>query len=62
MLKYLSLPLGMTAISTSELFSSLSIICPSHPCKLQKIIGSFLGILNFTLHLLCAAPLNLPLT
>ena len=56
----LSMPLGITAISTSKLFSFLKIMCPSYPCKLRKIIGSFQGILNFKLHLLCAAPLNLP--
>ena len=58
----LSIPLGITAISASKLFSSLKIMCLSYPCKLWKIIGSFLGILNFKLHLLCAAPLNLPVT
>ena len=57
---YLPMPLGVTAISTSKLFSSLKIMCPLYPCKLWKIIGSFLGIPNFKLHLLCAAPLNLP--
>ena len=59
---YLSIPLGITEISTSKLFSSLKSMCPSYPCKLWKIIGNFLGILNFKLHLLCAAPLNLPVT
>ena len=59
---YLSIPLGITAISASKLFSSLKITCPSNPCKLSKIIGNFLGILYFKLHLLCAAPLNLPVT
>ena len=61
MLLYLSMPLGITAISTSKLFSSLKIMCPSYPCKLWKIIGNFLGILSFKLRL-CAAPLNLPVT
>ena len=56
------MPLGITSISTSKLFSSLKIMWPSYPCKLWKIIGNFLGILNFKLHLLCAAPLNLPVT
>ena len=60
MLMYLSMPLGITATSTSKLFSSLKIMCPSYPCKLRKIIGNFLDILNFKLHLLCATPLNLP--
>ena len=59
---YLSTPLGITEISTLKLFSSLKMMCLSYPCKLWKIIGSFLGILNFKLHLLCAAPLNLPVT
>ena len=49
-------------ISTLKLFNSLKIMCPSYPCKLWKIIGSFLGILNFKLHLLCTAPLNVPVT
>ena len=49
-LMYLSMPLGITAISTSELFSSLKIMFTSYPCKLGKIIGNFLGILNFKLH------------
>ena len=31
------------------------------PSKLCKILGNFLGILNFKLHSLCAGPLNLPL-
>ena len=62
MLMYLSMPLGITAMSTSKLFSSLKIMCASYPFKLGTIIGSFLGILNFKLHLLCAAPLNLPVT
>ena len=52
---YLSIPLGITATFTSELFSSLKIMCPPYPCKLSKVIGSFLGILNFKLHFLCAA-------
>ena len=34
----------------------------SYPCKLWKIIGSFLESLKFMLHLLCAVPLNLPVT
>ena len=59
---YLSMPLGITAISTLKLFNSLKIMCPSYPCKLWKIIGSFFGSLKFMLHLLCAAPLNLPVT
>ena len=49
-LMYLSMPLGITAISTSELFSSLKIMFTSYPYKLGKIIGNFLGILNFKLH------------
>ena len=59
---YLSIPLGITEVSTSKLFSSLKIMCPSYSRKLWKIIGNFLGILNFKLHLLHAAPLNLPVT
>ena len=59
---YSSIPLGITEISTSKLFSCLKIICPSNPCKLWKIIGKFLGILYSKLHLLCAAALNLPIT
>ena len=35
---------------------------PSYPCKLWKIIGSFFESLKFMMHLLCAAPLNLPVT
>ena len=59
---YLSIPFGITEISTSKLSSSFKIMCLSYPCKLWKIIGSFLGITNFKLHLLSAAPLNLPVT
>ena len=62
MLIYLSIPLGITSISTLELFNSLKIICSSYPCKLWKIIGSFFGILKLILHLLWEAPLNLPVT
>ena len=58
----LIIPLGITATSTSKLFSSLKIMRPSYPCKLSKKFGSFLGILNFKLYLLCAAPINLPVT
>ena len=54
--------LGIMPISTSKLFSSLKIMCPSYACKLGKISGNFLGTLNFKLYLLCAAPLNLPVT
>ena len=50
MLMHLSIPLGISEISTSKLFSSLKIMCPSYPCKLWKIIGSFsLVIINLLL-------------
>ena len=62
MLMCLSMPLGITAISTSKLFSSLKTMCPSYPCKLRKIVGSFLGNFSFLSQLSCAAPLNLPVT
>ena len=58
----LSIPLEITSISTSKLFNPLKIMCQSYLCKLWKIIGIFLGILNFKLYLLYAAPLNLPVT
>ena len=59
---YLSISLGITEISTLKLFSSLKSMWPSYPCKLWKIIGSFLGSYKFMLQLLCAAPLNLQIT
>ena len=59
---YSSMTLGITPISTSKLFSSLETMWPSYPYKLWKIIVSFLGSLKFMLHLLCAAPLILPVT
>ena len=57
---YFSIALGITSIVTSKLFSSLKIKCPSYPCKLWKIFGSFLWSLKFKLRLLCETPLNLP--
>ena len=57
MFMYLPMPLGITAISKSKLFSTLKIMCPWYPSKLWKIIGSSFGSLKFMLHLLCAAPL-----
>ena len=56
------MPLVITSISTSKLFSSSKIMCPSYPCELWKMTGSFFESLKFMLHLLCAAPLNLPVT
>ena len=35
------MPLGITAISTSKLFSSLKIMCPSYPCKYEKLLVVF---------------------
>ena len=46
MLMSLSMPLGIPATSTSKLFSSLKIMWPWYPCKLWKIVGSFLGTLT----------------